>query len=221
MKKELNSNLVSYIEEKYFPIYKTFDKGHDLNHIKEVIHRALVISKHVQDIDVNIVYAAAALHDIGIQIQRKNHAFYSGCIVSQDCGLNAFFDLSEIEIIKQAVEDHSTSRGIEPRSIYGKIVCDADKDNDLETSLTRAYEFTLAYFPEYTQEQCLQNVYEQLNFKFGNQGKVHFWIGTPEQYEFMNKMKNLANNKKLFMEAMQPVIEKCNNPISYIKVKKD
>ena len=221
MKRELNSNLVAYIEEKYFPIYKTFDKGHDLNHIEEVITRVFEIAKYVPDIDINIAYASAALHDIGIQVQRKNHAFYSGCIVSKDSGLNAFFDESEIQIIKEAVEDHSTSCGIEPRSIYGKIVCDADKDNDLERSLTRAYEFTLSYFPEYTQEQCLENVYEQLNFKFGNHGKVRFWIGTPEQYEFMNKMKNIANNKELFTEIMQPIIKKCNSSVSYIKAKKD
>ena len=209
MRKEINSELVAYIETEFFPIYETFDKGHDLKHIKEVIDRALKIVDSIDGLDIDIVYAAASLHDIGIQQQRKNHAFYSGLIVQNNEGLRNFFDCDEIRIIKEAVEDHSTSLGREPRSIYGKIVCDADKDNDLETSLTRAYEFTLAYFPDFNQEECLENVFEQLNFKFGNEGKVHFWIGTEEQQKFLNQMRSLANDKEAFLTTMEPIVEKC------------
>lgn len=206
----MRNDLVDYIENKYFPIYETFDKAHDLKHINEVIQRALKIAKSIEGVDIDIIYVAAALHDIGVQIQRKNHAFYSGVIVEQDIGLKQFFDDDSINIIKEAVEDHSTSKGIEPRSIYGKIICDADKDDNLETSLTRAYEFTLSYFSDFNQEQCLDNVYNQLNFKFGNQGKVRFWIGTDEQQFFLQQMKSLANDKELFLEVMKPIVEKCN-----------
>ena len=161
----IDPKLVSYIESVIFPIYDTFDKGHDLNHIKAVIERALELGDGIDGVDMNIVYAAAALHDIGIQVQRKNHAYYSGVFVRKDEELKDFFNDEETEIIAQAVEDHSTSKGIEPRSIYGKIVCDADKDLDINTSLLRAYEFTKKYFPDYSEEECINNVYEQLNFR--------------------------------------------------------
>lgn len=220
MRKKVNPELVVYIETEFFPIYETFDKGHDLKHINEVIDRALKISESLDDLDIDVVYAAAALHDIGIKVQRKNHAFYSGQIIENNSGLRRFFDCDKIKIIKEAAEDHSTSRGVEPRSIYGKIVCDADKDNDLETSLTRAYEFTLAYFPDFTQEECLENVFEQLNFKFGNEGKVHFWIGTEGQQEFLNQMKSLANDKDAFLTSMEPIVKKCGK-VGKVKCIKD
>ncbi len=205
---EINKELIKYIEEKIFPIYDTFDKGHDLNHIEAVIARALELAKSIAGINFNIVYASAALHDIGIQVQRKNHALYSGLFVEQNHELEKFFAGEEIKIIKEAVEDHSTSRGIEPRSIYGKIVCDADKDNDLETSLLRAYEFTKKYYPDYDEEECIKNVFEQLQLKFGEDGKVRFWINNEKQQEFLNRMRQLANNEEEFNDTMKSIINK-------------
>lgn len=208
MKSVLNQELIKYIQEEIFPIYETFDKGHDINHIKAVIERALELSKNIDDININIVYASAALHDIGIQVQRKNHALYSGLYVEQNEKLKNFFSNEEITIIKEAVEDHSTSRGVEPRSIYGKIICDADKDNDIEISLLRAYEFTKNYYPEYSEEECIRNVFEQLNYKFGVNGKVKFWINDEKQQEFLSLMRQLAINEEKFNDMMSSIIKK-------------
>lgn len=211
MSREIDKELIKYIEEEIFPIYDTFDKGHDLNHIKAVIERALGLAKNIAGINISIVYVSAALHDIGIQVQRKNHALYSGLFVEQNQELRKFFSEEEITTIKEAVEDHSTSRGIEPRSIYGKIVCDADKDDDFETSLLRAYEFTKKYYPDYSEEECIKNVFEQLNFKFGVNGKVKFWINDVKQQEFLNLMRKLANNEEEFNDTIKSIINR-NSP---------
>lgn len=208
MSEEVNYELIKYIEKEVFPIYDTFDKGHDLNHIRAVIKRALELAKNIDGININILYASAALHDIGIQVKRKNHALYSGLFVEQNSELKRFFDSEEITMIKEAVEDHSTSKGIEPRSIYGKIVCDADKDDDLETSLLRAYEFTKKYFPDYSEEECIKNVFEQLQLKFGNNRKVKFWINNKKQKAFLNQMSQLANNEKEFNNIIKSIIDK-------------
>ena len=206
--KKVNEKIEKYINDEIFPIYNTFDKGHDLNHIKAVINRALEISNNVDNLNLDILYTAAALHDIGIQVQRKNHAFYSGIFVKNNQKLKEFFTSEEIKIIEEAVEDHSTSKGVEPRSIYGKIVCDADKDDDLEISLLRAYEFTKSYYPDYSEEECFKNVFEQLNFKFGQEGKVKFWIETEKNQEFLNRMKHLANDEEEFNIILKSIIDK-------------
>ena len=211
MSNRVNQELIKYIEEEIFPIYDTFDKGHDLNHIRAVIERALELAKNINGINISIVYASAALHDIGIQVQRKNHALYSGLFVEQNQKLGEFFNSEELKIIKEAVEDHSTSKGIEPRNIYGKIVCDADKDNDLETSLLRAYEFTKRYYPDYSEEECIRNVFEQLQFKFGENGKVRFWINDAKQQEFLERMRQLASNEDEFNNTIKRIINE-NNP---------
>lgn len=210
MSEKINKALVSYIEKNYFPIYETFDKGHNLNHILGALRRALIIADEIADesIDMNIVYAATTLHDIGIQIERKNHALHSGEIIRKDENLKQFFNSEEIETIANAAEDHSTSKGVEPRTIYGKIVCDADKDDDLEESLLRAYEYTKNYFPTYTEEECFKNVYNQIVYKFGPEGKVKFWTETSVPQTIYSQMQNLANNEQEFNHTLQLTLEK-------------
>lgn len=39
---KIKKELKDFIETKIFPIYSTFDKGHDLNHITAVIKRHLI-----------------------------------------------------------------------------------------------------------------------------------------------------------------------------------
>lgn len=206
----IKQKLKDFIETKVFPIYSTFDKGHDLDHITAVIQRALDLYKFLNDnsIDINLVYVSAALHDIGIAVERKNHALHSQEYVLNCNELKEIFTEEEIIIIAQAVADHSTSKGIEPRSIYGKIVCDADKDDDLEISLLRAYEYTKKYYPNFSEEECLENVYEQLSFKFGEEGKVKFWINSDKQEEFKQKMHELAINKNLYFQTITEILER-------------
>lgn len=206
---KIKKEIKDFVETKIFPIYSTFDKGHDLNHITAVIKRALDLYKFLDDdsIDINIVYAAAALHDIGIAVERKNHALHSEEFVLNCDELKNLFTKDEIINIAWAVADHSTSRGIEPRSIYGKIVCDADKDDDLKTSLLRAYEYTKKYYPNFSEEECLENVYNQLVFKFGEEGKVKFWINSDNQEKFKQKMHELATNRELFFQTINEILE--------------
>ena len=206
VKKELKK----FIEDKIFPIYDTFDKGHDIQHIQDVIKRSLELYRYLNDnfIDINIVYASAALHDIGILVERKNHALHSQEFVLNCSELKSIFTEEEINIIGQAVLDHSTSKGIEPRSIYGKIVCDADKDDNLEISLLRAYEYTKKYYPNFTEEECLENVYKQLSFKYGENGKVKFWINSKKQEEFRQKMYELALDKDLYIKTINKILDR-------------
>lgn len=211
MYRGVNPKLIEYMEKEIFPIYKTFDKGHNLDHITSVIDRAFEISGEIDNLDPNIVYASAALHDIGVQVERKNHALHSAEFVKNNSKLRQFFSEEEIKIIAEAVEDHSTSRGVEPRSIYGKIVCDADKDNDIEISLLRAYEFTKRYFPDYSEEECYKNIYEQLVYKFGSEGKVKYWINSQKQQDFMQSMRNLAQDEDKFNSFLKSVIKKNRN----------
>ena len=55
----------------------------------------------IDGLDIDIVYAAASLHDIGIQQQRKNHAFYSGLIVQNNERLRKFFDVTKLELLRK------------------------------------------------------------------------------------------------------------------------
>ena len=46
--KNINPELISYVEANIFPIYNTFDKEHNLSHIKAVIERALKLTDGIK-----------------------------------------------------------------------------------------------------------------------------------------------------------------------------
>jgi len=79
---KLNQELVKYIHTKIIPMYKKHDRAHDEEHAKEVIDASFLIAHLVkQYIDLNILIASAALHDVGIRVNREKHHEHSARII--------------------------------------------------------------------------------------------------------------------------------------------
>ena len=70
--KNIEKELIKYIEEEIFPLYSKNEEGHGIKHIKTVIERSLKFAKEY-DVNLDIVYTVAAYHDIGHYIYRKKH----------------------------------------------------------------------------------------------------------------------------------------------------
>ena len=73
----IEPTLVEYIENQVIPQYPAFDKAHQEDHAHAVIVRALALAAHYP-VDRNMVYAAAACHDIGLSGGRECHHLVSG-----------------------------------------------------------------------------------------------------------------------------------------------
>lgn len=205
----MNKDLIVYVKNSILPEYKKFDKAHNEEHVKAVIKRSFQIAiSQKEDLNNDLIFAIAAYHDIGIMVARKNHNIHSANIVRNDKNLEKFFSDDEIEIIAQAVEDHSTHLRRCPRSIYGQIVADADKDTDIEHALGRTWQFAKKYFPNYSQEQMIENVYDDLCKRYGHNGSVQFWLSTQSTDCYFQAMRNLAINKDLFNEKIKEIIDK-------------
>ena len=54
--------------------------------------------------------------------------------------------------MKEAVEDHRASNKHVPRSIYGKIVAEADRIIDPDITLRRTVQYGLSNYPELDKE---------------------------------------------------------------------
>ena len=65
---------------------------------------------------------------VGLLKGRKNHERASRSMVESDAFLADYFTKEQRKIIGEAVEDHRASLSYEPRSIYGKIISEADRD---------------------------------------------------------------------------------------------
>ena len=202
--KIINPKIVSYIEKKVFPLYLQNDSGHQLIHIKYVINRAIKLSSGL-NINPNIIYVAAAYHDLGHHIDRHNHEIISAQLMMQDEKLKSFFDDNQISLIREAIEDHRASSKKIPRSIYGKIISTADRPTSIDDTLFRAHSYSLEHFPDYTYEQSFERAYIHVLRKFGKDGYAKSYIQDPEYDNYLIEIRELLLDKKAFRNRYDKV----------------
>ena len=167
--------LKDYIESEILPRYDAFDAAHRRDHVDYVISCSLELAKHY-GLDMDMVYVIAAYHDIGLAEDRKTHHLVSGRLLRSDRRLREWFDEAQIEIMAQAVEDHRASGGREPRSIYGRIVAEADRQIDAETIIRRTVQFGMAHYPELDREGHWQRLLAHMAEKYAEGGYLKLWI---------------------------------------------
>lgn len=187
----MHKQLVEYIEREILPRYKAFDAAHQLGHVEEVIRGSLQLASHY-NVNLNMVYTIAAYHDTGLCEGRENHHISSGRILREDTVLRNFLHLcsssenpegatplftpEQIEIMAQAVEDHRASSTHEPRSIYGKIVAEADRIIDGPTIVRRTIQYGLTHYPELDKEGHYCRFLEHMAEKYARSGYLRLWI---------------------------------------------
>ena len=203
---QINEDLKKYIEENVFPEYSKNEPAHNIEHIKYVIRRSFKFADTVPNINYNMVYTIAAYHDIGHHIDPKRHEIISGEIMSKDENLKNFFSEEELIVIKEAIEDHRASSDHEPRSIYGKIVSTADRNNTVESCLRRSYTYNKKLHPEYDDEKIFEDCHFHLNDKFGENGYAKFFFKDEEYEKFLKDIRELLSDKKIFIETQKNYI---------------
>lgn len=170
---------MEYVETKILPQYNNFDKAHNLTHVTRVIDNALRLAVST-GADANMVYVIAAYHDLGMGGPRAIHHITSGKILVADRQLRRWFSESQIVIMKEAVEDHRASAAKAPRSLYGKIVAEADRDLEPEVVFSRAVMFGLKNYPDLDRDGQWDRFFNHISSKYGVNGYIHLWIpGSP------------------------------------------
>ena len=146
MKQQVNLEIMQFVETQILPKYTEFGESHGLRHVTRVIKNALKLVP-VTGADIDMVYIVAAYHDLGMSGPRAIHHLTSGKILQADARLKRWFTPEQIKIMKEAVEDHRASSSRQPRSIYGKIVAEADRDIDIHEIFLRAIEYGKENYP--------------------------------------------------------------------------
>lgn len=200
---KVNNELRKHIEAVVFPQYKKNEPAHSLGHIKYVIDRSFKFAQTVPNINYDIVYTVAAYHDIGHHIDPKKHERVSAEIMQEDKKLIDFFSEDELKTIKEAIEDHRASSNHEPRSIYGKIVSTADRNNSVESCLERSYFYEKNLHPEYNDDELFNRAYEHLKLKFGENGYAKLFFEDEEYEKFLADIRKLLSDKKKFIETQR------------------
>ena len=198
----MNPSLVRYIESEIIPRYAGFDKAHREDHARTVIDRALAMGE-AYDIDRDMLYAAAACHDLGLAVDRKTHHLESGRIIRADARLREWFNEEQIETIAQAAEDHRASATAPPRSLYGRLVAEADRLIVPETIIRRTVQFGLSHYPELDKEGHWQRTLEHLHEKYAEGGYLHLLIpGSPNE-EPLERLREIIKDERLLREMFE------------------
>ena len=199
--KNVNPELKKYIEDSIFPEYNKNEPGHGIQHINYVIDRSLKFAESL-DVDINMVYAIAAYHDIGHHIDYKNHEKVSAEILEKDQELRSFFTEEQIKTMADAVYDHRSSMDGIPRTIYGKIVSQNDRDTNLEMPFKRTYAYRTEHHIGNSLEEIIEESRKHLLGKFGPNGTARekVFFDDPALEKFFTDITNYANNKEEFRQ---------------------
>ena len=198
----IQPQLKAYIEQEILPRYDYFDAAHQRNHAEEVIERSLDLSKHY-DVNKDMVYAIAAYHDTGLCEGRDTHHLVSGRIIREDKKLRDWFTEDQIEAMAQAAEDHRASSGHEPRSIYGKIVAEADRLISPEKVIRRTIQFTQDHFPDFDKEQQYQRFREHLLEKYSDAGYLRLWIPESDNAVRLEELRKIIRDESQMRQAFE------------------
>ena len=191
---KINPALREFVEREILPLYDTFDKAHRRDHALTVIEQSLLLARHYP-VDINMVYAIAAFHDTGLQEGREQHHTASAAVVRGCKKLRCFFTADEIETIADATEDHRASNKEAPRTIYGKIVAEADRVIDSETIMRRTIQYGIAHYPAMDREGHFARVCEHLQEKYARDGYLRLWIPESPNAERLGKFRDLIEDR--------------------------
>jgi uncharacterized protein len=186
-------DLVEFIETQILPQYAGFDKAHNMEHVTRVIRRSLELARKT-GADVNMAYAIAAYHDLGLSGPRAVHHLTSGKILMADARLKRWFSPEQMVMMKEAVEDHRASASRAPRSIYGKIVAEADRDIDPENVIRRTIQFGLSNYPQLDREGHWQHFMQHMEEKYSANGYIRLWIQGSANEQKLNELRSLIAN---------------------------
>lgn len=207
----MRKTLQQFIEEEIIPRYDAFDKGHQRDHAEKVIEQGLYLSQFY-DVNKEIVYVACACHDLGLREDRKTHHLVSGRIIRTELPLGNWFSPEEIETIAQAAEDHRASSDHEPRTIYGKIVAEADRQIVPETVIRRTIQFGMKNYPELDREGHWQRTVEHLNEKYSEGGYLKLWIPESPNAARLEELRSIIRNQDTLRIIFDRMFdEECRN----------
>ena len=190
----MNERLKEYVENEVIPRYAFFDKAHREDHARSVIDEALRLAGFY-DVDKDMVYAAAAFHDTGLIEGRETHHLVSGRIIREDPRLPEWFTPDQIETIAQAAEDHRASGTSDPRSIYGKIIAEADRDIIPLKILRRTVQYGLEHYPELSREEHWARFVGHLHEKYYYGGYLRLFIPESKNAASLEELRQIIRDE--------------------------
>ena len=199
----------SYIKDKIIPLYSSFDSAHQIDHVKAVMHDSIEEAKDL-GVSETLSLVAAAYHDIGLVKDRKTHHLVSGEMMRKDEFLNSTFPPDIVSLIAEAAEDHRASSSSVPRSIFGAIVADSDRQLETETVIMRTIQYSMSHGAE-NLDQVKAHVFSHMAEKYSKNGYLSTFFPSEKDKCNILQLHSLSENEKLLSEIVEKLWSKVEN----------
>ena len=196
-----------FVEREIVPRYDMFDAGHNRDHVNTVISQALSLAQYYPEVDRCMLLVTAAYHDLGLINGREHHHTDSARIVREDERLLKWFNEDEINIIADAAEDHRASSDHEPRTIYGRIVAEADRIIDSNTIVRRALQYGIKHEPSLDREGQYRRLMDHMREKYDYGGYLKLWIPQGENARRLEEFRQTLADKKAFRQLFDTIYD--------------
>ena len=204
--RNVSLDLMEFVEQNILPRYNAFDKAHNLVHANRVIKNSLSLALST-GADINMAYVIAAYHDLGLEGPRAIHHLSSGKILMSDRRLRRWFSEEQIKIMKEAVEDHRASASHAPRSVYGKIVAEADRDMEPDNVFRRTIEYGLDHYPEKSKEEQWERFLQHMEQKYSSHGYIKLWLPNSPNEKYLRQIRETISDTKALREAFERIFK--------------
>lgn len=219
----IRQEILDYVMKEIVPAYGGFDPAHKEDHAMTVIEQSMELLDGMEPwlqaqnaetaalwsdkADREMLFIAAACHDLGLVNGRDRHHLDSGELIRNDNRLKEWFDEDQIEIIAQAAEDHRASGKSAPRSIYGKIVAEADRVIDGETIIRRTVQFGFTHYPDLGRKGHIARAVDHLKEKYGRGGYLKLWIPWSDNAQRLSALQDIIADDDEVLEVVTRTLE--------------
>lgn len=206
-------SLRNYVEAEILPRYNHFDAAHRLDHIQTVMAQSMELRNMLEkqgtaNLNPDMVYTIAAYHDTGVVEGREHHHLVSGRIIRGDKQLTQWFTPDEIETMAQAAEDHRASSSAMPRSLYGQIVAEADRDIEPVTIVRRTIQYGLSHYTGLDREAQWQRTLQHLHEKYAEGGYLKLYIPCSRNARQLEKLRQLISDTDRLRALFNTLVQK-------------
>ena len=197
-------SLQQYIEQTIIPQYDAFDGGHQRDHAQMVIDESIKLARE-HGADEQMAYVIAAYHDLGLRFDRETHHLHSGEILMADTQLREWFTEEQIQIMREAVEDHRASSKRPPRTIYGAIVAEADRQINPTLVIHRTMAYSAKLYPEGNFlareghdyfETLYKRSKEHLLEKYAEGGYMRLWLNSERNVRSLEELRAIIRDEE-------------------------
>ena len=202
----LREEIKTYIESEILPRYDGFDAAHRRDHADMVISRSVELAERL-GARVDMAYVIAAYHDTGLAVGRDVHHTESKRILLEDNRLREWFSAKDIATMADAVEDHRASSKQPPRTLYGRIVAEADRLIVPRTILRRTVQFTLTHHPELDREEGYERLVEHMREKYDYGGYLRLWIEESDNAQRLEELRRIIADKPLLRRLYEEIYD--------------